>query len=353
MRAASLFTFIIGTAAALCAGDPPRPLAPTAITWAKPHALLGEVADALAKASGVPVAVPPNMLKAACDVRFDRAPFWHALQQTADRANARIVLTDGGRKASLIARGKSREVAATSGAFRIVAQQVVGRALLDEGITFHEVHLFVHWEPRLRVYRIDTMPKITKATDERGSAITAAEGGAQLLPLDATSEMKVKLTGVGGDRLTALAGEFTVTASDQLLAFAFDAPGGKLPAAQTQAGVSAALTRVEKKGDTWEISLDVTYPERQPVFESFQGEWWLRDNRLTVRSPAGKAFVIDDYEIPQPDSPRPLHVVHRFKENAAAGLGDPTAKGWSIVYETPAPLVEVKVPFALSNIPLP
>ena len=54
-----------------------------------------------------------------------------------------------------------------------------------------------------------------------------------------------------------------------------------------------------------------------------------------------------------PDSPRPLRVVHRFKEDAVKGLGDPTAKGWTIVYETPAPLVEVKVPFELKDIPLP
>ena len=72
-----------------------------------------------------------------------------------------------------------------------------------------------------------------------------------------------------------------------------------------------------------------------------------------MRSPAGKSFVIDDYEIPTPDNPRPLTVIHRFKQDAATGLGDPTAKGWSIVYETPAPLVEVKVPFELKDIPLP
>jgi hypothetical protein len=361
MRILAITTLIVGTFAALPAAEPTRPFPPTEITWKKSNnvpseSVLGGVAAALKDKSGVPITVASNALKTKCDVRFEGVPFWEALQTAADKSGTRIALHEGGRKVELVSRGKSREVAATSGAFRVVAQQVVGRALLDQGVTFHEVHLLVHWEPRLRVYRIDTAPKVSKATDVPGSKITAEGGGAQALPLDATSEMKVRLSGLtrDSDKITALAGVFTVTAADKLLAFTFEAPGGKLPAEQKDAtGVTAALKRVQKKDDTWEIAVDVTYPPNQPVFESFQGEWWLRDNRLTVRSPDGKAYVIDDYEIPMPDSPLPLRVVHRFKEDAAKGLGNPTEKGWSIVYETPAPLAEVKVPFELKDIPLP
>lgn len=196
---------------------------------------------------------------------------------------------------------------------------------------------------------------VRKVTDVPGSKIEADGGRGQVLPLDATSEMKVRLSGLtrDSDRITALAGVFTVTAAEKMLAFTFEAPGGKLPAEQKQAGVTAAVKRVQKKDDSWEVAVDVTYPPNQPVFQSFEGEWWLRDNKLTLYSPAGKAFVIDDYEIPQPDSPQPLRVVHRFKEDATKGLGDPTAKGWKIVYETPSPLVEVKVLFELKDIPLP
>ena len=306
MRILAITTLIVGTVAALPAADPPHPLPPTAVSWDKPDGVLGEVAAALPKTPGVTVTVAPGVLKTKCAVRFKEVPFWDALQRAADATGTRVALHDGGRRAELVPREKSREVAATSGAFRVVAQQVVGRALLDQGVTVHEVHLLAHWEPRLRVYRIDTAPKVSKVTDVPGSKITADGGSAQILPLDATSEMKVKLTGLtrDSDRITALAGVFTVTAAEKLLTFAFAAPGGKLPAEQKEAGVAASLVRVQKKDDTWEIAVDVTYPPNQPVFESFQGEWWLRDNKLTLRDPKGKTFVIDDYEIPQPDSPR-------------------------------------------------
>ncbi len=355
MRIILTTVFGVLTLAALPAAQPARPLAPTLVTWEKPGAFLGEVPREFPKHTGAELSVAPTLQKTKFDARFKGEPFWTALQTAADKTSTRLALSNGGRKVELVPRGPSRESAATSGAFRIVSQQVVGRALLADGVVTHEVQLLVHWEPRLRVYRIDTTPAISKVTDVPGSKLVADGGGSRVLPTDATSEMKVKVTGLtrASDKITVLAGAFGVTAADKLLEFTFEAPDGKLPAVQRQDGVSAVLKRVQKRDDSWEIAVEVTYPAGQPVFESFQGEWWLRDNRLTVVSPTGKQFVIDDYEIPSPDSAQPLRVVHRFKEDAAKGLGNPTAKGWKIVYETPAPLAEVRVPFELRDIPLP
>lgn len=353
MRAIFGLAGVFATLAALPAADPPGRISPTPVT--ANVSFLGAVV-LFPKSAGVEVAVAPAFAETRLNapLKLKNEPFWTALQSAADATKSRISLSSGGRKAELVPLGKSRERAATSGAFRVVAQQVVGRALLTEGTTAYEVQLLVHWEPRLRVYRIDTTPVVSKVSDLPGSKITADGGGAQVLPTDSTSEMRVRLTGLTRDseKLTALAGTFTVTAADKLLEFAFDG-GSKLPATKKEAGVSATLKRVEKRDDTWEIALEVLYPDGQPAFESFQGEWWLRDNRLSLISPAGKKFVIDDYEIPSPDSARPLVVVHRFKEDAAKGLTSPTAPGWKVVYETPSPLVEAKVPFELTDIALP
>ena len=353
MRTLTLTTCILGALAALPAAEPSQPLAPTEINWNRPDATLGQVAKDFGEKAGVPVEVSSASAESPCALPpLKGVPFWEALQTAADKSGARIVPVSGGRKVELVPRGKSRDVAATSGAFRVAVQQVVGRALLDQGVTYHEVHLLVHWEPRVRVYRIDSAPKIRKATDANGAKLDAVGGGAQILPTNSTSEMKVKLAGLTRDsgRITSLSGNFGVTAADKLLAFKFDS-AGKLPAEQKESGVTATLTRVQKKDDTWEIEVEVSYPPGQPVFESFQGEWWLRDNRLLVLPPKGQPIAIDDYEIPSPDNPRPLRAVYRFKEKP--GLGDPTQKGWSIVYETPSPLADVTIPFELKDIPLP
>lgn len=356
MRLLAIIPLTFGTAVALPAADPPKSApAPAAVTFAKPGAVLGEVAAGLSKQAGVPVAVAPPLLKAKCDVRFDRRPFWEALQRSADASGARIALADGGRKVELVPRGGSKEVASASGAFRVVAHSVTARALLDSGATFYDVGLVVHWEPRVRVYRIDTSPRVRRVAVDTGAKATAAPGGSPVLPEHATAEMKVRLDGVPrkAERVTALAGEFTATCAEKLLTFTFEVPAGKLPDAQKQEGVSAALKRVQKKGDTWEVVVEVNYPPGQPTFESFQGDWWLRDNRLRVRSPDGRLAPVGDYEIPAPDRATPLVVIHRFKEDAAGGFGPPTGKGWALVYETPAPLAEVVVPFELADVPLP
>lgn len=352
MRFLAVTSIILGALAALPAADPPaRSLPPTLVTHEK-GTVLGEAADALAKQSGVPITVAPAVLKARCDARFKGVPFWDGLQQSADAAGARIALANGGRKVELQPRGGSREVAATSGAFRVVAQSVTGRALLDQGVTVHDVALLVHWEPRVRVYRIDTTPSIRSVTDTTGAKITADGGATKALPANATAEMPVRLNGLTrkSEQVATLRGEFEATAADRLLSFAFAAPGGKLPAAQKEAEVSAELKRVEKDDDLWEVEIEVTYPKGQPVFESFQEEWWLRDNRLQLVSNAGKAVTISDYEV---TSKSPLRVTHRYKENAGTGFSNPTAPGWKLVYETPSPLAEVKVPFELKGIPLP
>jgi hypothetical protein len=86
------------------------------------------------------------------------------------------------------------------------------------------------------------------------------------------------------------------------------------------------------------------------VFESFES--WTGENQMRLNSPdAAKSFAPDDYEIRSANEK--LVAVYRFKEGAAKGLVNPNAKGWSLTYTTPAPLVEFKVPFELNDIPLP
>ena len=66
-------------------------------------------------------------------------------------------------------------MSAVSGPFRIVAKQVTGRPLLDYGVTFHEIQLDVHWEPRYPVFRIDTNPKIKAAKDDKGNTYSPTQ----------------------------------------------------------------------------------------------------------------------------------------------------------------------------------
>lgn len=349
-RRSLVLTTILGISGALAAvaGQPPAPaLAPTRISQKQPDATLGDIAADLGKASGIPISIPPAAARVKCPVNLLETPFWEALEQVAHETGMKIVLQERGTKLALEPRGASREVATTSGPFRIAATQVIGRELLDLGITFYEVYLTVNWEPRIPVFRIDSQPHITKVVDDRGAVLSAPLATTRTYPTESLTDMKVKIQGLTREskQIAVLAGEFRVTAAERMLAFKF-AGLAKHPQSKTEDRVTATLKGVTKVDKYWEVEMEVVYPEGHPVFESFEEQKWLRDNRLLLVSPQGKLTEPESEEVAAHG--RRIAATYRFP----AAI-NPTANGWTLLYETPGPLVEVKVPFELRNIPLP
>jgi hypothetical protein len=230
----------------------------------------------------------------------------------------------------------------------VVTKQVIGRALLDLGVTFYEVNLEVHWEPRIPVYRIDSIPRITRAIDDRGTVLTVPGGSSNAYPTEALTDMKVRVDGLAraSKEIAVLAGEFRVTAAQKLVSFTFEKLAEKLPRTQLEEKVAATLKRVAKVDKFWEIDLELLYPDGHPAFESFEEQKWLRDNKLQLLSPDRKPHEPGGEELSV--GGRRVLATYRFADNLT-----PLAKGWSLVYEAPSPLVEVKVPFELKNLPLP
>jgi len=349
MRTTVAFLFLAGFAMA----QPPAPaIKPTPVTLKKVDATLGDVAADLSNsASGVAVKPGnPELAKAKCTVAAEGTPFWNALESVADQTKSRLVLRDGGRTVVLEPRRQDRELSSVAGPFRIVPRSVTGRLLLDQGTAFHEIELDVHWEPRVRVYRIDTQPRITKAEDDRGTALIADTGGSHHYPAASHTDMKFRLTGLTREskQIATLAGEFRATAAEKLLSIPFKNLVDNFPMTQTEAGVDVVLRSFQMIGGTWDAELALTYPEGHPEFESFEEQKWLRDNRLRLIGPGAKVHEPDNDDVVA--SGRRVAATYRFKLPANA---NPTGKGWSLQCETPAPLMELKVPFVLKGIPLP
>lgn len=329
---------ILALAATLPAADP---IPPCTITLKKADATPAE----LGKLAGVPVTGGGPFAAS-----FDRVPFWVALERAAAATNQRIALRDGGRQVALEPRGTSLEVSSVGGAFRTVARQVTSRLFLETGQTVYDLNLEAHWEPRIPVFRIDAVPAVTRAADDRGAKLTTPHASGRSSPTGATHALPVRLNGLTRDskKIAVLAGHYTVVAADKMLTFTFDDLSAKLPLAlPAQDGVTATLNRVEKDDKTWEFEVELKYPPGGPQFESFEADSWLSGNVFRLVSPdRSKTFRTTDYE------PRGNVLIYRFQEDAAKGLTNPTGKGWRVAYETPAPLVEFKVPFELKDIPL-
>jgi hypothetical protein len=163
----------------------------------------------------------------------------------------------------------------------------------------------------------------------------------------------IRLSGAAREatEIAALAGKFRVTASEKMLSFRFDKLAAKAPtAAPTRDKVEAVLSGFAKDEDTWTAEIELTYPPEIPEFESF--ETWAAGNRIRLVAPDGsKTFEPTSYAVNAVG--RKVAGTYYFKEDAAKGLANPAAKGWSLVYEAPSTPVEFTVPFELKDIPLP
>jgi hypothetical protein len=347
MRIAACLTLACFAIAAAQPED--RTIKPTTITLRKQNAPLGDIAAELSKSpAGVTVSADPRSVKTKTSVAFSNTSFWEALETTAEQSKTRISLRDGGRTVLLEPWVKNREISAVVGPFRIIPRAVTGKLLLEEESRFHEVQLDVHWEPRMPVYRIDTNPKITTATDDRGVQLTPATGSGLDYPTTSLTDMTVKLSGLTRESKTigTLAGEFKAVAAEKMLAVRFAKLTDKFPITLTEDDVKVTLQSFENSGNTWDAELTLEYPKNHPFFDSFEAQKWLRDNRLRLID--SKGTPMDPASEDVNASGRTVNATYRFKV-----AGNPMAKGWSLVCETPGPLTEVRVPFTLKNIPIP
>jgi hypothetical protein len=340
-----MMNYLILLSLSLLAQAADAPIPPKTVTLSAPTGQLGAVLTDVSKQTGIAVAAPGLDAVAPCPVSFDKVPFWAALEQIAAKVDARVALAERGRQITLAKRTGPAAPSSVDGPFRVVVRQVAGRLDFETGRTFTEVTLDVHWEPRFPVFRISSEPTITQATADAGGKLTAISAHAKTPPRGYLYTTTVRIDGVprAATKLTRLAGTFTVTASPAMLPFVFDL-SGKPPLTQTKSNVTTTLKRFEKVDKRWEAELELTYPPSGPRFESFES--WVTENRARLIAPdKSRSVAPTDSDIPEQG--RKVVAVYRF-----TGLNLASRAGWTLVYETPAPLVEYPIHFELKDIPL-
>lgn len=334
-----------GLLAALAAS--PDPFPPTLVTSPSASNRLGTMLDCIQGKGGIAARADGFSLQIPCPTRFDRQPVWAALECVARAVNGRLTLTRQGRQVSLVPLGELPQApSAVAGAFRVVVRQVASRLDFDTGGRFAEVTFDLHWEPRLTVFRVDAQPTIESASDDRATRLVVTTAKARTPPTGCIHTTTVRIPGVprSATKLTKLTGTFTVTATDRYLSRQFrELPAGK-PMTQEQAGVRVTVHPPRKLDDVVEVRVVLDYPESHPAFESFES--WTTGNRLRLVSPGGKLVEPTDYATQEAGHRAVCE--YRFP---AATVGD--LKGWSLTYDTPAPLREFPVRFELADIPLP
>ncbi len=329
--------------------QPPRGIPPKQGTIPATGGNLEKVLGSIKSWSGIQVETAgADLTKTGKFAEQKNVPFWNALDDLAAKTGHRIALGGKGQKIALVKHTGPPVVSSVDGPFRVVVREVVARRDADTGVVGYEVKLDIHWEPRFPVFRIGNQT-VTVATDDKGTKLAASNDSGKIPTSGYLLQTSIRLTGIprAATKIAKLEGSFTVTAAEKMIRFAFDDPF-KTPAAKSDSGVTANLAHFAVEDGLWEAKAELSYPPGLPAFESFES--WLTENKCRLVAPGtGKTFEPTDYELPAGGAK--LVAIYRFKEDTAKGLTP--GKGWSLEYETPSPLLEYTVKFALKDIELP
>lgn len=335
---------LVATLRPVAAADPVPPIPASLVTVEKATMASALILE-IEKQTGLKVTAGAVDGTAAVEP-FAKMPFWEVLESLAAKTNTRLTV-NGASKAITFEAGRATTVTSLDGPFRISAKGVNAGIDAATGQTRYTLALDVHWEPRFPVFRIDAQPRVT-AKDDLGNALAVRETSVKtaVAGFGHTAEVRIEGLTRKATAIAQFAGEFTLTAAPTMLAFEFDDLTA-LPATKEKDGVKATLTKVVKRTEVWEVQVAFEYRTPPPNFESFES--WTNRNTFQLVMPKKTATAeIANYDISSND--RHVAAAYRFSTKS---VDLANRKGWAVRCETPAPLVEFPIRFALKDVKLP
>jgi hypothetical protein len=289
------------------------------------------------------------------DVRFDKTPFWAALDQVLDRAGLTVYPYSERRAIEIVGAGAATRRAGRgrvcySGPLRIEATEVVARRGLrrtdDRSLT---VAVEVAWEPRVRVIRLVQRLADVTATDDRQRPLPVSDAAAQLEAAGADRGTAVKfdlplgLPPREAHEIASLKGKLTATIAGQVETFRFqDLPDAK-NVAQRIAGVTVTLEGVQKTAQGIEVRILVRFDDAGDALASHRT--WIFDNPAFLETPGGKPLRYDSYDTTA-QSKDAVGLAFRF--TTALPLMQ-----LRFVYQTPGAIINRAFEYELRRIELP
>lgn len=254
---------------------------------------------------------------------------------------------------------------AYSGLFRLTLKRIAISQDFEAKAHSCVVALDVAWEPHFKPFYLDVGKlTVTYAPDALGKTKTemVSQRGQQPIAGRGATEVELRLPAPvrSSPRIERLEGNLSVLGPTRMLDYTFDrlAPiaAGERPRTATQDGVKVSLTRAVAGRDRWSFDVLIENPPGGPVFESFQS--WLDNNHAALVYEANGKRVIwtadpsEEQQLGQVTARRAAVRYHfpieTGKQLPTGGLG-----AWSLHYRTPARLVQIAVPFAFKDVPLP
>lgn len=287
-------------------------------------------------------------------IRFDKTPFWKALDEVLDQANLDVYPYGQQRAVTIVANpsaGLRRSGRASySGPFRIEPTAIEARrSLRNPAAAALRLDLQVSWEPRVRPIAVRQRLSELAAVDEKGRPLDTGGGDAELeaaiQATDTAKELQVPMPLPPRDvrQLAKLKGRLTAMLPGREETFRFDELAKAANVSKQVAGATVTLEAVRRNNDLWEVRILVRFDRAGAALESHRG--WIYQNEAYLEGPAGKQV-------------RPSTVETTRRTESEVGLAylfeaPGSLEGYTFVYRTPVSIVSTGFDYELGPIDLP
>ncbi len=281
--------------------------------------------------------------------------FWDAMSEFMEKAKLRIDPYAGkGGQLALVEIGDNSAGVATSEYvdYSEVLRFEVTRVdasinFLNPNQSFSSMNFVVRWEPRIKPIAIDFLTNEFEIKDEYDQEYKATGSGNYTAIVSAGLPNVDFTVGTPSfdrqiERLKEVKGKVRAVLPGRTETFKFKNIGGvEEGKAITKAGATVTYFGARKNEDIWELNLQLSFDEDNNALESHQS--WAYNNEVYLLDENGEKEQPISENISQP-SDNTLVITYIF-------ISEP--KEQDLYYRTPASIVKVLIPFAITGIPLP
>ena len=186
------------------------------------------------------------------------------------------------------------------------------------------------------------------ATDDAGQPITLSSAGSEMetpiTPGTKTVELPLQFTlpARGVQRIASLKGKLLALLPGRVETFRFTKLERAKNVSQRKAGVTVVVEEVGKNDELAEIRLRVVFDEAAGALESHRN--WVFDNEVYLEGPDKKQLKPAAWDTTLQEE-NEVGIAYLFPLDSLAG--------YTLVYATPAAIVNVPINYELTNLELP
>jgi hypothetical protein len=285
-------------------------------------------------------------------VHCQQTPFWDAIDQLLDQAQARIDPFAGGGQGLRVVAGPAGHAprAAGTGLFHIEPTMVTAvRDLRAPDLATMRVRLLIMWEPRAKpiflsqrlseIVALDDVGRAVEISGRQGTLTAAVESDLPCVEV----ELPFILPDRSARRLVSLRGTLDVMLPGRIETFEFADLEKAENVQQRHAGVTVTLLQTRENDDAREIHVRIAFADPANTLESHRG--WIYKNSAYLVDADGHRLACGGQRVVSQESDA-VGMTYLF------ALTRPLSD-YHFVYETPSLIIRHSVAYELKDVDLP